>query len=274
MKTIVISGGTDGIGRALAIHELKAGNQVVVVGRSPEKGRELADEAARLGAADRYHLILADLALVAENRRVAREVAARFSTVDALVLCATYLRMNRAETNEGIEYSFALAYLSRYVLSHEIAPLMAGAPAPVIVNLAVVGAGAKAMNWDDLMFARKHNGMRAWAQTRRANELLGIDFAAHTSGGRIRYVFFNPVFVKSNFSGQFPKPVRFLIKLAGALATPAEKGALPIANLIDNPPAEPLTSYKQAKRVDLPVSPADREDAERLRRETKSLLNE
>ncbi|SDS69882.1 SDR family NAD(P)-dependent oxidoreductase [Actinoplanes derwentensis] len=274
MKTIVISGGTDGIGRALAIQQIKAGNTVVVIGRSPAKAQALTDEAARLGAADRLHLFTADLSLVADNRRVIEEIGTRFDRVDALVLCAAFLRMDRVETSEGIEHWFALFYLSRYLLSHGLAPLMTDAPAPVVVNLAVIGAGAKAMNWDDLMFTRNASWTKAWAQARRANELLGIDFTENVSAGRIRYAFVNPEFVKSSFAGKFSAPVRFLVKLAGVLAKPVEKGILPVVALIESPPQELLSSFRGAKRVPLEVSAADREDAERMRRETKSLLND
>ncbi|MFD0205542.1 MULTISPECIES: SDR family NAD(P)-dependent oxidoreductase [Saccharothrix] len=267
MSNIVISGGTDGIGRALALHRLRAGDRVVVIGRSAQKGAELAREA---DAGDRFHFIAADLALVAENQRVVAEVTERLGHVDALVLCAAYLRMDRVVTAEGFEHSFALAYLSRFVLSTGLAPLMRDSAAPVIVNLAVIGAGAKAMNWDDMQFTAKHRGGEVWAQTRRANELLGVGFAAQHGLGKIKYVLFNPVYVRTSFAGEFPAPVRFFITLFGKLfAKPVEKGVLPIVDIIERPPAEEFSVYKAAKKLDHAPTDGDREDAERLFRETK-----
>ncbi|MGI5127072.1 SDR family NAD(P)-dependent oxidoreductase [Pseudonocardia sp. CA-107938] len=272
MRNIVISGGTDGIGRALALHHLRAGDRVVVIGRSAEKGAQPGREAA---ASDRFHFLGADLSLVSENRRIIGEVADRLGHVDALVLCAAYLRMKRFVTSEGFESSFALAYLSRFLLSTGIAPLMRDAEAPVIVNLAVVGAGASAMNWDDLQFTAKHVGTKVWAQTRRANELLAVGFAREHGLGRIKYVMVNPVYVRSSFAGEFAKPVRIVISALGALsAKPAAKAVLPIVDLIEHPPAQELSFYKAATRQDRTPTAADVEDAERLYRETKRILND
>lgn len=272
MRNIVISGGTDGIGRALALHHLRAGDRVVVIGRSAEKGAQLEREA---DAGDRFHFIKADLSLVSENRRVVGEVADRLGQVDALVLCAAYLRMKRFVTSEGFEFSFALAYLSRFLLSTGIAPLMRDAEAPVVVNLAVIGAGANAMNWDDLQFTAKHVGSKVWAQTRRANELLAVGFAREHGLGKIRYVMFNPVYVRSSFAGEFAKPVRFVINTLGKLfAKPAEKAVLPIVDLIENPPPQELSFYKAGKKQDHTPTDADRDDSERLYRETKRILND
>lgn len=130
------------------------------VGRSGEKGAELGREA---NAGDRLHFIAADLTLVSENRRVIAEVTERLGRVDALVLCAAYLRLDRHVTSDGFEHSFALAYLSRFVLSTGLAPRMRDSASPLIVNVAVIGAGANAMNWDDLQFTAKHQGGRVWA---------------------------------------------------------------------------------------------------------------
>ncbi|MBB5783430.1 SDR family NAD(P)-dependent oxidoreductase [Nonomuraea jabiensis] len=91
-KTIVISGGTDGMGRALASTYLDRGDTVVIIGRDAAK-------AATLPGA---HFILADLSLASENRRVLEEINARYPAVDALVPCARYFRSNRFVTAEGV----------------------------------------------------------------------------------------------------------------------------------------------------------------------------
>lgn len=273
MRNIVVSGGTDGIGRAFALHRLRAGDRVVVVGRSAEKGAALAREA---DAGDRLHFIAADLALVSENLRVVAEVTERLGRVDALVLCAAYLRLDREVTPEGFEHSFALAYLSRFVLSTRLAPLMRDSASPVIVNLAVAGAGAGAMNWDDPQFTTGYRPGRAWAQTRRANELLGVGFAgfaAERGLDRIRYVLLNPVYVRTAFAGGFPAPVRLLVTLLGRLfAKPVERGVLPVVDVVERPPAEEFAVHRAAKRLDHVPTDGDREDAARLYRETERLL--
>ncbi|WDM12966.1 SDR family NAD(P)-dependent oxidoreductase [Streptomyces lavenduligriseus] len=104
MKTIVVTGGTSGIGQALANTCLGRGDRVVVVAPDPVKGKKFLDTAQKAGAADRAVFIEADLSLVSENRRVIAEIEQRFAAVDVLVLCARYFRSRRMVTSEGIEH--------------------------------------------------------------------------------------------------------------------------------------------------------------------------
>lgn len=67
MKTILVTGGTDGIGKGLVLQYLKEGHKVFAVGRSPVKGNGLLKEAQALGKKDNLIFIPADLSLVEEN---------------------------------------------------------------------------------------------------------------------------------------------------------------------------------------------------------------
>jgi NAD(P)-dependent dehydrogenase (short-subunit alcohol dehydrogenase family) len=89
VKTFVITGGTDGMGWAVALACLRRGDEVAIVGRNAEKGAAFLDVAARLGAAGRAHFVLADLP-EREGRKAIGEIRATFSKVDALVLCARH----------------------------------------------------------------------------------------------------------------------------------------------------------------------------------------
>jgi NAD(P)-dependent dehydrogenase (short-subunit alcohol dehydrogenase family) len=104
MKTIVITGGTDGIGRYLADTYIKRGDRVVVIGRDAEKGRAFRDSAG--GSAV---FLQADLGELAEIRAVIRTLLVRCPAIDALVLCARSDRSRRAETADGIEATFSTA---------------------------------------------------------------------------------------------------------------------------------------------------------------------
>lgn len=153
MRTHVITGGTDGIGKAVAHHYLDSGHEVVVVGRSAKKGKAWLDAARQRGAAGRAHFIHADLSLTTETRAAIDRVRSSFSTVDTLVLCARHFRTTRLVTAEGFENTFAHFYLSRFLLSHGLADLLEAAAAPVILNVAGPGSGAH-IHWEDLQLAR------------------------------------------------------------------------------------------------------------------------
>lgn len=72
MRTIVITGGTDGIGRELALQLIRSGEHIIIIGRSSEKGDDLRLEAARLDGEDRCLFLQADLSIVSENIRIVK----------------------------------------------------------------------------------------------------------------------------------------------------------------------------------------------------------
>jgi NAD(P)-dependent dehydrogenase (short-subunit alcohol dehydrogenase family) len=141
--TFVISGGTDGIGKAIALNRLRLGHEVLVIGRDATKGEAFLESAVDLGADGRAHFVLADLSLVGQARQAIDEIGNRVAKVDGLVLCARHYRTTRAVTSEGLEHTFALYYLSRFLLSFRMVGLLDTADAPVILN--VSGPGGEAL---------------------------------------------------------------------------------------------------------------------------------
>lgn len=248
MKTIVITGGTDGIGRALAHIYLKRGDTVTVIGRDKEKGATLPNA----------HLIPADLSLISENRRVLEEINSTFPTVDALVLCARYFRSTRFMTREGIEGTFALEYLSRFLLSHGLTDPQ------VIVNVSGPGLPMDAIHWNDLMLERGYNGVAAQMQAGKANDLLGVAYATHHQASRTRYVLINPGGVSTSFAGEYDAATAAHVESLKRYGKPVEEGIKPIIARIDHPPAEPLSAFMQNQPISLDHPSFDQRAAARL----------
>ncbi|WP_433517232.1 SDR family NAD(P)-dependent oxidoreductase [Nonomuraea sp. CA-143628] len=253
MKTLVITGGTDGMGRALARTYLDRGDTVVVVGRDPAK--------ALPGAV----FIPADLSLISENRRVIEEVNAKFPTVDVVVLCARYFRTHRFVTEEGLEGTFALDYLSRFLLSH-------GLTAPgVIVNVSGPGQPTGRVHWDDLMLERAYDGVTAQFQAGKANDLLGVAFAARHHD-RTRYVLIHPGGVSTSVAGEYDEATAAHVEALKRHGMPVKEGIKPIIARIDDPPAEPLSAFVRERPIGLEHPSFDRRAAERLHELTLELI--
>jgi NAD(P)-dependent dehydrogenase (short-subunit alcohol dehydrogenase family) len=266
VATRVISGGTDGIGRALAVDLLGRGDTVVVIGRNGSGYDSLVRAAGGRGTA---HFVPADLRLVAENRRVAAEITARFPVVDTLVLAAAYVHRTRVLTEEGFEHTFALYYLSRHILASELHGSLTAAARPLILDTTVPGAPPTALRWDDLQLGEGFSWRAANLQTRRMGFLSGL----RTGDDRLRYVLVNPGFVRTGHQGALGRPARAVVRLlAAALGTPPEKAVRPMLELISDPPVEPFSMYARGRRLPLTVNPGDRADAARLHLETRRLL--
>ncbi|MEU5927769.1 SDR family NAD(P)-dependent oxidoreductase [Streptomyces antimycoticus] len=276
MQTVVITGGTDGLGRGLALHYLRQGARVIAVGNTPAKGEAFLAQAATISAVGRAAFLRADLTSVAAARDLVAAVESTCSSVDKLVLCAQRYRLfgSRTVTREGFEHSFALAYLSRYVLSHGLRKVLESASQPVIMNVATPGVPLGRIHWDDLQLARRYSGFKATLQSFRANDLLGVAFAALHADTPIRYVGYNPGVVSTGMPGHLPQPLRALTKASFTLfAASVTKAVTPMACLLDEPPGERFTAHRATHQLPLKGPAFDQASALRLHHLTHDLIN-
>jgi NAD(P)-dependent dehydrogenase (short-subunit alcohol dehydrogenase family) len=263
-RTVVVAGGTDGIGASVARTLLSRGDRVVVIGRSAEKGRALAAEGATF--------LRADLGLLAESRRTVEELAERFPVIDGLVLCARYYRSTRTETPEGLEENLALLYLSRFLFSHGLAGPLARAGRPVVLNVAGPGGPLSAVHWDDLGLAHGYHGGAALGQGGKLNDLLGVSFAERYATTGIRYVLIHPGLTAGSFAGEYDAETLAHVESLKRVGKPVAEAAAPIVAALDDPPAEPLSAFVEGVRIAVDDEGFDREAARRLHTLTESLL--
>ncbi|MGP4020708.1 SDR family NAD(P)-dependent oxidoreductase [Saccharopolyspora sp. 5N708] len=271
MRTFVITGGTDGIGKALARSYLERGDEVAIIGRNAEKGAAFLDTAARLGAGDRAHFVLADLSLIGETRKAIAEIRTKLSKVDALVLCARFFRSTRSVTAEGFESNFALCYLNRFVLSYEMTDLLDAADTPVILNIAGPGSDGE-IRWHDLGFADGYDGSAALAQSGPLNDLLGVGFTANAASRRVNYVLFHPGLVSTGFAGEYDAEMSTRVEALRASGKPVEQAIVPILAVLDEPPREPLSAFVTGTPISLDGPGFDQAAAARLHTRTTHLL--
>ncbi|MGX2992965.1 SDR family NAD(P)-dependent oxidoreductase [Streptomyces sp. JNUCC 64] len=267
-KTVIVSGGTDGMGRATALARLARGDHVTVIGSGEAKGRALLAHAAH----PNLRFLRADLSSIAENERVVARIAERHDRVDALALFANRVAPRRVTTVDGLESTFALYYLSRLLLGRGLRPLLDASAAPVIVNVAGVGNTAGRIHWDDPQLTRRYGQVRAQLQAGRANDLLGVAFAERDRG-RARYVLYHPGFTRSGADGHPSPLVRGAVRLLGRFfARPVAEAVRPVVEWIDRPPAEELSAVDRGRPVPRSLRTLDPGDAARLADYTEELL--
>ncbi|MBT2212114.1 SDR family NAD(P)-dependent oxidoreductase [Actinomadura sp. NEAU-AAG7] len=272
MKNFVITGGTDGMGRALGLTYLERGDAVAVVGRDAGRGAAFLDAARRLGAAERARFVRADLSVMAETRGAVQEVRAHFAKVDALVLCARHFRSTRLVTAEGFENTFAHFYLSRFLMSYEMTDLLDAADRPVILNVAGPGPNPEAVRWDDLGRERDYDGQGALMQGGLLNDLLGTGYVRIRPSKKVRYVLYNPGSVATALSGEYHPRVAAQIEIMRRHAQPVDKAIVPMLDLLDDPPAEPLSAVVMGRPIPLDGPGFDPGAARRLHDLTRELL--
>jgi NAD(P)-dependent dehydrogenase (short-subunit alcohol dehydrogenase family) len=175
-QTILITGSTDGLGEATAEKLAAHGATLLVHGRSEQKlERALAKLGADRGA--RVRGLLGDLGLIEQVRRLARDVERRVERLDVLVNNAGVALMDgRRESHDGFELTFAINYLSHFLLTAELMPLLRRSAPARIVNVASIGQSP--VDFDDPMAEADYEGFRAYAQSKLAQIMFTFELAA------------------------------------------------------------------------------------------------
>ncbi|TDD66407.1 SDR family NAD(P)-dependent oxidoreductase [Actinomadura darangshiensis] len=175
-QTILITGATDGLGRALAAELAAEGATVLVHGRDDRRGKATLQEIG--GRASWYR---ADLSSLAEARALAEAVRADHPRLDVLVNNAGIGTTGpRQESADGHELTFQVNYLSGYLLTRLLLPTLVSSAPARIVN--VSSLGQQAIDFDDVMITRGYSGTRAYCQSKLAQVLFTIDLADELAG--------------------------------------------------------------------------------------------
>jgi NAD(P)-dependent dehydrogenase (short-subunit alcohol dehydrogenase family) len=232
-KTVLITGATDGLGKRLAIKLAQDGARVLVHGRDQAKGKTvLAEIRAATGNPD-LEFYRADLAVLAEVRDLARAVAAEHKRLDILINnagVALFADNARVVTLDGHELHFQVNYLSPFLLTHLLLPLIkASAPARVI-NVSSLGQAA--IDFDDVMLESDYSPMRAYCQSKLAQVMFTIDLAAQLAGSGVSITALHPgTYMNTNMViGSGIKPL-----------TPVEEGVEATWRLAASPQVEGQT---------------------------------
>jgi NAD(P)-dependent dehydrogenase (short-subunit alcohol dehydrogenase family) len=187
-STILITGATDGLGKAVAVELARAGATVLVHGRDDGRGdatlREIRDETGN----DRTRWYRADLASLDEVRALAERVPTEHERLDVLVNNAGIGTVEagdarRLESRDGYELRFAVNYLAPFVLTRLLLPTLLDSTPSRIVN--VSSAGQAPIDFDDVMLEHGYDGVRAYCQSKLALVMLTLDLADELSGSGV-----------------------------------------------------------------------------------------
>jgi NAD(P)-dependent dehydrogenase (short-subunit alcohol dehydrogenase family) len=179
-QRILITGATDGLGRALATRLADEGATLLLHGRDDGRLRETADAIGE-GA----HSYRADLASLEEVRGLAERVERDHDRLDVLVNNAGIGTAGpgdgeRVESRDGYELRFAVNYLSHFLLTRLLLPLIVRSSPARIVN--VSSAGQAPIDFDDVMLEHGYSGVRAYSQSKLAQVMFTVDLAGELNG--------------------------------------------------------------------------------------------
>jgi len=173
-RTVLVTGATDGLGRAVAADLVHAGHTVLVHGRDPQRLHATVDET---GAARAYR---ADFASLQEVRDLADTLLRGEGRLDVLVNNAGIGSTlpgdgQRLESQDGHELRFAVNYLAPFALTERLLPLLERSGPARIVNVSSLGQAP--IDFDDVMIEKGYSGSRAYGQSKLAQITSGFTLA-------------------------------------------------------------------------------------------------
>src|ERR1022692_4200565 len=240
-RTVLVTGGTGGIGKATALGLAAMGAQVAITGRDHGRAESAARE-IRAAGRGQVDVFVADLSAQSEVRRLADEVLQSLSRIDVLVNNVGGYWNTRHVTADGLERTFAVNHLAPFLLtSLLLGRLQRSAPARVVTVSSNVQAMGR-IDFDDLQGERSYSGARAYNQSKLANVLFTYELARRLQATSVTANALHPGVVSTSFGAEDPGRAQRLFTpfMRPFMKTPAQ-GAATSVHLASAPDLEQVT---------------------------------
>jgi NAD(P)-dependent dehydrogenase (short-subunit alcohol dehydrogenase family) len=218
-KTIVITGGSQGIGAGVAIRFAQAGANIIVVGRSQERLQTVVSQARKAARSvdQKIDYVIADLSLVSSTKTAAKEIEAKTNgKFHYLVQTQGGMPNGLHETTvEGIESHFAVQVLNRFLLNYIFAS--SGVLQDTSISVMAPGGTETTWNLDDIELTSIKNSSR-YVQMVKQVSRDGLVTDTYTKAlqskfPQIKFFHVSPGLVQTNVmvNQGVPFPIRELI---------------------------------------------------------------
>lgn len=179
-QVVLVTGSTSGLGREVALRMAERGAHVIVHGRNEGRGMAVVQEIQATPGSARF--IRADFASLDEVRRMARIILLDYERLDVLVNNAGFGSApdERLVTDDGHEFRFQVNYLSHFLLTRMLLPLIEESAPSRIVNVSSLAQAP--IDWDDVMIRSDFSGRRAYGQSKLAQIAFTFDLHEQLRG--------------------------------------------------------------------------------------------
>ena len=185
MNTCLITGSTSGIGKATALQLAKKNWHIILHGRKETLCQQSRDEIIRETGNTKIAYIVADLSLMKEVEKVVKEIEQKFPELNILVNNAGTVSLNRRLTSEGIELTWAVNYLSRFLLTNRLLNLLQKNAPSRIIDVAGAYHAKGQIHFDDINLDKNYSFGMANSQAKLANVLFTYKLAEKLKGTKV-----------------------------------------------------------------------------------------
>ncbi len=217
-KTVVISGATNGIGKAAAIELSKENPKLLFTYRNQSLADELLAEIKDISPNTQVQSVYCDFSDQASIKKCTNEINDLCANIDVLINNAGVVNTSYHETGEGIENTFAVNHLGYFLFTNLLLQKLKGHDETRIVNVSSAAHSfVKEMQWEDINFKNNFGqGLRSYGQSKLANLLFTRYLAIKLSTDNISVNAIHPGGVNTSLGSQnkawYSKPLRLILK--------------------------------------------------------------
>ena len=225
-KYVLLTGATSGIGRACA-HELaRMGATVTIICRDEIKGKALMEEVVASAGNDKFEILIGDLGVQADIRRMADEYLASGKPIHVLLNNAAVVNVKRQVTVDGIEAMFATNHLAYFLLTNLLMERIKESAPARIVNVASSGHGlVKDMGFDDIQAERFYKTFKIYGRSKLGNILFTRELAERLRSHDVTVNALHPGAVSTGLGAQNYAWSKALLALLRPFFRSPEQGA-------------------------------------------------
>lgn len=237
-KVCMITGANSGIGKIMALELAKMGANVIMVCRSEERGQKARKEIIAQSRNDSVELMMADLSLMSEVRRLAEEFRKKNDRLNVLINNAALWPTKKMMTKEGLEMQFAINYLSHFLLTNLLLDIIKDSAPARIINVSSGMHKRMKIDFDNLQAEKSYRHMGVYGRTKLANVYFTKELARRLNGTDVTVNAFTPGMVSTNLGRYMSGIPRWFWK---TFSGSAEKGAATGVYLAVSPEVEGVT---------------------------------
>jgi NAD(P)-dependent dehydrogenase (short-subunit alcohol dehydrogenase family) len=206
-KTVLITGGSTGIGYEVARALLSAHAEVILAARSQAKGEQAVQSLQTAYPGSSVHFLPLDLGLLASVRRTAKHFFARWNKLDVLINNAAIAATPLGYTPDGFELQFATNFLGHFLLTQLLLPALRNAAPARVVSLTSGTHRASDIHFDDIQYRhRPYDKWEAYGQSKTAEALLAVALTRHFGEQGITANAVNPGGVRTELQDRYLTP--------------------------------------------------------------------
>ena len=231
-KTCLVTGATNGIGKATAGRLAELGATVLAVARDRARGEQVAAEIRRRAPRARVEVLTADLSRLGQVRTLAAQVQDRYDRLDVLVNNAGVAKFHRELTPDGLGVTFATNHLGPFLPANLLLDhLRRSAPARVITVSSDQHKRQRSVPWGDL----EHRRECSYKASKLLNILFTYELARRLVGIGVTANCLSPGFVRTNLGREATGAFRVFLRLARPFQSSPEAGAQTSVYLATSP---------------------------------------